>query len=66
MKAIYRCGIVSVLFSFLVGCAATQETIPMSSVLLQPNLGEHRYPISTSVPLAQRFFDQGLILSFWL
>ena len=36
----------------------------MSSVLLQSNLGDHTYPISTSVPLAQRFFDQGLILSF--
>ena len=33
-------------------------------VRLQENLGNHTYPISTSVPLAQRYFDQGLILAY--
>src|SRR5690242_4239237 len=28
------------------------------------NLGSHQHPISTSVPLAQRYFDEGLILTF--
>ena len=31
---------------------------------LQTDLGDHTYPISTTVPMAQRYFDQGLILSF--
>jgi tetratricopeptide (TPR) repeat protein len=28
------------------------------------NLGTHHHPITTSSPLAQRYFDQGMILSF--
>jgi tetratricopeptide (TPR) repeat protein len=28
------------------------------------NLGNHRHPISTRVPLAQRYFNQGLILTY--
>ncbi|MBE9124863.1 MULTISPECIES: hypothetical protein [unclassified Coleofasciculus] len=28
------------------------------------NLGNHHHPISTKVPLAQRYFDQGLILTY--
>ena len=28
------------------------------------NLGSHHFPISTDVPLAQRYFNQGLILSY--
>ncbi len=31
---------------------------------LQENLGAHHYPVSTSVPMAQRYFDQGLILAY--
>ena len=38
---------------------AHEESVP-----LQDDLGNHTYPISTSVPLAQRYFDQGLILSY--
>jgi tetratricopeptide (TPR) repeat protein len=34
------------------------------TVILQENLGDHRYPISTKVGRAQQYFDQGLILSF--
>ena len=33
-------------------------------VRLQENLGGHSYLISTSVPMAQRYFDQGLILAY--
>lgn len=36
----------------------------VQEVRLQENLGNHTYPISTSVPLAQRYFDQGLILAY--
>ena len=34
------------------------------AILLFDNLGTHHYPVSTSVPDAQRYFDQGLILAF--
>ena len=33
-------------------------------VILRDNLGDHHYPVTTSVPKAQRYFDQGLILAF--
>ena len=33
-------------------------------VPLLENLGDHHYPITTSVPLAQAYFDQGLIQGF--
>lgn len=31
---------------------------------LLENLGDHSHPISTRVPLAQRYFDQGLVLTY--
>jgi len=31
---------------------------------LLENLGDQHHPISTDNPLAQRYFDQGLILTF--
>ncbi|MCA9452983.1 MAG: hypothetical protein KC584_10210, partial [Nitrospira sp.] len=34
------------------------------SVLLQEGLGRHHFPISSNGAMAQRYFDQGLILSF--
>ena len=42
------------------------QTVTSSDRLapLLDNLGNYRHPISTSVPLAQRYFDQGLILSY--
>ncbi|WP_454064821.1 hypothetical protein [Candidatus Nitrospira salsa] len=44
----------------LVGQAlANQERVP-----LQKNLGEHSYFVSTLVPTAQQYFDQGLILAY--
>jgi len=44
----------------LVGQAlANQERVP-----LQKNLGEHSYSVSTLVPTAQQYFDQGLILAY--
>ncbi|MCA9473432.1 MAG: hypothetical protein MRJ96_12040 [Nitrospirales bacterium] len=35
-----------------------------TSVPLQENLGPHTYIVTTSLPLAQRYFDQGLILAY--
>ncbi|WNM63754.1 tetratricopeptide repeat protein [Candidatus Nitrospira neomarina] len=34
------------------------------SVLLQEGLGKHHFPISSNGAMVQRYFDQGLILSF--
>ncbi|WP_447968538.1 tetratricopeptide repeat protein [Nitrospira sp. M1] len=33
-------------------------------VPIQENLGGHSYAVSTSIPMAQRYFDQGLILAY--
>lgn len=38
---------------------STKHTAPLFN-----NLGNYHHPISTSVPLAQRYFDQGLILTY--
>ncbi|MGR9108691.1 MAG: hypothetical protein ACU843_17370, partial [Gammaproteobacteria bacterium] len=35
-----------------------------TDVPLLPNLGDHHFPISTHIPSAQAYFDQGLILAF--
>jgi tetratricopeptide (TPR) repeat protein len=50
----------------LAGCggSAIKAGAGMETVPLLDNLGTHHYPVSTSVPAAQRYFDQGLILAF--
>jgi tetratricopeptide (TPR) repeat protein len=61
----------------LSGCVAgrfnpviADEPSPSPTQIAQPparlfdNLGNHRHPISTRVPLAQRYFNQGLILAY--
>ena len=37
---------------------------PAPTVPLLDNLGSHTYPITTRVPMAQRYFDQGLRLYY--
>ena len=34
------------------------------AVLLRGNLGNHHYPVTTSEPKAQQYFDQGLVLAY--
>jgi len=57
------------LITALIGCSspakkpATPEEEPLPLKLF-PDLGAHHYPISTVNPVAQRYFDQGLILAF--
>ena len=48
-----------VLNSFPIKAETRSDIIPLFD-----NLGTHHYPISTPVPAAQRYFDQGLILAF--
>lgn len=54
------------LFLFFVAGASVSSTVSANreAVPLRDNLGKHQYPVSTTVPKAQRYFDQGLILSF--
>ncbi len=63
---------------FLLGCAAAALSVtacsksPASPVQqadngrspLYDNLGSHHYPITTASPDAQKYFDQGLTLSY--
>lgn len=49
------------LYSFPVFGAESENK---KAVSLFDNLGDHHYPITTSVPLAQAYFDQGLILAY--
>ncbi|MUG96356.1 tetratricopeptide repeat protein [Scytonema sp. UIC 10036] len=44
------------------GSISAQRTHP--SVPLLNNIGNHHHPISTSSKLAQRYFDQGLVLAY--
>ena len=39
-------------------------TLPADTVLLFDDLGDHHYAVTTAVPLAQRYFDQGLRLTW--
>jgi tetratricopeptide (TPR) repeat protein len=49
-------------FALIIGAACSRSTSP--TVPLFDNLGTHHYAISTGVPLAQRYFDQGLRLYY--
>lgn len=44
--------------------AALPSGIPSDSVPLYTNLGDHRHPVTTSVPRAQDYFNQGIRLVF--
>lgn len=50
----------------LIATESGDKTIASSDRIapLLDNLGNYHHPISTKVPLAQRYFDQGLILSY--
>ena len=56
----------SLVITNLTGCGShTSKTEPLVKPMpLFDDLGTHHYPVSTSVPDAQRYFDQGLILAF--
>jgi len=48
----------------LAALAAILAQAPGDSVPLYDNLGDHHYAVGTRVPLAQRYFDQGLRLYY--
>jgi tetratricopeptide (TPR) repeat protein len=56
---------VAVALAFLVTAACVMEAAePAVDEPLFPGLGHHHHPITTKVPLAQRYFDQGLTLAW--
>jgi tetratricopeptide (TPR) repeat protein len=54
-------GIICILI--VAGCRSAENPTPRSAPLFD-NLGSHHSPIATSSVLAQRYFNQGLILSY--
>ncbi|MGR9114541.1 MAG: hypothetical protein ACU85E_02150 [Gammaproteobacteria bacterium] len=50
--------------ALLYGCQSIQSQPDHETIPLYENLGKHHYPVSTSKPSVQRYFDQGLILAF--
>lgn len=53
--------------SALAGCAgpaSTRTEAPEPTQPLYAGMGMHRYPVSTRIPAAQRYFDQGLVLAY--
>ena len=53
-----------VLVLLLAGCGDSQPGTKSATVPLYDNLGSHHYGISTRVPEAQQYFDQGLRLYY--
>ncbi|HXH03433.1 MAG TPA: hypothetical protein VNN09_08940 [Candidatus Competibacteraceae bacterium] len=54
----------SLVILFACGSLALADTPSQDAVPLYDNLGEHHHPITTQVPKAQQYFDQGLRLSY--
>jgi tetratricopeptide (TPR) repeat protein len=56
---------IGVLCTLVAGCAAANSNKgSQGNVPLFKNLGSFHYPITTQNPLAQNYFDQGLILAY--
>jgi tetratricopeptide (TPR) repeat protein len=61
-----RKSLVFLVSVILLGCNSSVPitTSPIPSMPLYDGLGKYHFPISTTHPEAQRYFDQGLILAF--
>jgi hypothetical protein len=55
-----------VLYLFVMVCLGTPNGLHAKeeAVRLQEGLGKHHFRISTHIPMAQRYFDQGMILMY--
>jgi hypothetical protein len=53
-------------FTLMAGCAGEVSTIPADDRIapLLDGMGDHHMPISTTDSMAQRYFDQGLVLYY--
>src|SRR6185436_6492188 len=59
------CGVIVVcVAAAFAGCQSTQEGAPEGKAPLFDNLGSHHRTITTTSPDAQRYFDQGLTLTY--
>ena len=52
------------LLTAFVSALATSPASAVTPVTLMEGLGDHHHPIATDNPEAQKFFDQGLVLTF--
>jgi tetratricopeptide (TPR) repeat protein len=50
--------------SLLGGCGAKTPAVPSATTPLYTDLGTFSVPISTKIPLAQQYFDQGMRLTY--
>lgn len=72
LHSLARQALAAALLSLAASAARAQAPVhlhpathtPDATARLLPGLGEHHYAVSTRVPLAQRFFDQGLRLTY--
>jgi hypothetical protein len=58
-KLTTACGLAMSALPFLPSAGAAQDAVP-----LYDDLGGYHYQVTTTVPLAQRYFDQGLRLYY--
>lgn len=63
-SGLLRLGTLIAMVMALYGCQSVQTHPEVGPIPLMPNLGKHHYPISTTNPSAQHYFNQGLILAF--
>lgn len=56
--------LVLLIWVFSGSVSVRSEPLSSSEVLLFENMGSFHYPITTENPLAQKYFDQGLILAY--
>lgn len=68
LKSKPRLMLAALCISALAGCAGppalTRTEAPEPAQPLYAGMGMHRYPVSTRIPEAQRYFDQGLVLAY--
>ncbi|MDA0737993.1 MAG: hypothetical protein O2999_02135 [Nitrospirae bacterium] len=60
-----RWGMIGILCALVLGCASVKpHEDAQAEVPLFENLGNFHYPITTQNPIAQKYFDQGMILAY--
>jgi hypothetical protein len=66
MKSKYIFPLLGVLFLFVIAGLGTPNGLQAKeeAVRLHEGLGKHHFRISTHIPMAQRYFDQGMILMY--
>ena len=60
--ATFRASVLA--FSLAFSLLAAAQSQPATPAKLMPGFGDHHHPVATANPEAQKFFDQGLVLSY--